>query len=374
MATQNNEPDWLIELRQMVRPAWMKLIEDPGGAPVLAKKLRSNFSAELVAQYGTRQRQAWERFGLLYRSQQRWYDAILIYSAMYEHFIKLQLRSKNRIHKGMPLVWIADCYEALGYSCLAKRYLMLTLAEDAVTMSGNVDPIQTGSYPRLYSRHGLTDSEARSYVRKFYKLSQSNPVECQFPEWLLQEIDNKWQVEIPSPNETSIYNSNTLYVKELLANLGDGTGKTLERLGEYLLSCIPGCRTARRRRTGSTDYDIVCALEGPDVDFRSEFGRYFVCECKDWGSPVGFSSFAKFCRVLDSVKARFGIIFSRQGISGQGQTRYSQREQLKVFQDRGLVIVVFDQQDLGKASRGANMIALLRDKYERVRLDLVGAN
>ena len=124
----------------------------------------------------------------------------------------------------------------------------------------------------------------------------------------------------------------------------------------------------------STDYDIVCSMEGFDVDFRSELGRYFVCECKDWNKPADFTAMAKFCRVLDSVKSKFGIVFSREGISGAGATRYAEREQLKVFQDRGTVIVVIDEEDLKRVADGANFINILRKKYERVRLDLMDSD
>jgi hypothetical protein len=111
-------------------------------------------------------------------------------------------------------------------------------------------------------------------------------------------------------------------------------------------------------------------MEGFEVDFRSEFGRYFLCECKDWGNPADITAMAKFCRILDSIKSRFGILFSKSGISGTGQTKDAEREQLKVFQDRGMVIVVINQKDLEKVANGMNFIKLLRDKYENVRLDL----
>ena len=111
-------------------------------------------------------------------------------------------------------------------------------------------------------------------------------------------------------------------------------------------------------------------MEGFEVDFRSEFGRYFVCECKDWNKPADFTTFAKFCRVLDSTKSKFGIIFSKRGISGEKTAKDAGREQLKVFQDRGMVIIVVDENDLQKVAKGTNFINILRQKYERVRLDL----
>ena len=133
---------------------------------------------------------------------------------------------------------------------------------------------------------------------------------------------------------------------------------------------MPGCRTIVRENTPSTDYDIVCSIEGFDIDFRSELGRYFVCECKDWDKPVDFSALAKFCRVLDSTKSKFGIIFSREGITGEGVTKFAEREQLKVFQDRGMVIVVVNQDDLIQVINGVNFITLLRNKYKKIRLDM----
>ena len=111
-------------------------------------------------------------------------------------------------------------------------------------------------------------------------------------------------------------------------------------------------------------------MEGHALDFRSDLGRYFICECKDWASPANFTTFAKFCRVLDSAKCCFGILFSSAGISGAGMTQYAAREQLKVFQDRCVVIVVLSKADLEAVAEGANLISILRAKYEAVRFDL----
>ena len=156
----------------------------------------------------------------------------------------------------------------------------------------------------------------------------------------------------------------------LLNKLGQGDGLALERLAHYVLSAIPGCRAYMRKRSPSTDYDVVCGMEGVQLDFRADLGRYFLCECKDWSNPADFSAFAKFCRVLDSAKCRFGVLFSKSGISGMVRTTDAFREQLKVFQDRGMVIVVIEQQDLQQIAERANFITMLRSKYEEVRLDL----
>ena len=79
---------------------------------------------------------------------------------------------------------------------------------------------------------------------------------------------------------------------------------------------------------------------------------------------------AKFCRVLDSTKARFGVLFSSEGVSGSSRTTHAAREQLKVFQDRGIVIVVIDRAMLLEVISGRNLVSLLRKRYEDIRLDI----
>jgi hypothetical protein len=106
------------------------------------------------------------------------------------------------------------------------------------------------------------------------------------------------------------------------------------------------------------------------LDFRSELGRYFLCECKDWATPVDFGTFAKFCRVLASVKCQFGVILSREGITGEKSMDGARREQLKIYQSDGVTVVVLTEEDLRRVAAGENLISLLRRKYEEVRLDL----
>ena len=114
----------------------------------------------------------------------------------------------------------------------------------------------------------------------------------------------------------------------------------------------------------------MCALEGIGADFRTEFGRYFVCECKDWTKAIDFASTAKFCRVLDSVRAKFGVLFATKGISGARRYKYAENERRKIFHERSIVLVVVDHKDLVKITEGESFITMLRKKYERVRLDI----
>jgi hypothetical protein len=218
--------------------------------------------------------------------------------------------------------------------------------------------------------HGLSDREVQRYAQEMWRLHESDPRKAAFPEWILQQLDQQWMTEFPTAAEAGIYVVNTRYVQSLLAQLGEGDGKALEQVAQYLVSAMPGCRAYKRKRAHSTDYDVVGVFEGTGLDFRAELGRYFVCECKDWEKPADFGTFAKFCRVLQSVKSHFGILFSRQGITGEERLEGAKREQFKVFQGEGVAIVVLSQEDLQRLAAGDNLIAMLRRKYEELRLDL----
>lgn len=343
----------------------------------LLDELHSHIPPEAIApstEVNSTQCDVWSFFGVLLMLQGKAFQAIEVFNALYMRMLAHQSATSDRFHKGLPLFHMSQCYQTLGRNLHAKRYMMMTLCEDAVTGGGTLNLRQTGSYGRLAWLYGLSDHQIQSYAKEAHAEYDSHRSEGAMPEWLLQQLDQHWKTEIPSTQEAGAYHITQPYCQFLMNRLGTGDGKELERLAEYLVSAMPGCRTYRRARTYSTDYDVIGTFEGPIADFRSELGRYFVCECKDKvEDKASFTDIAKFCRVLDSVKAKFGIIFCPAGHSGAGQAQNADREILKVYQDRGIVIVVVDRDDLRRVAEGANFVSMLREKYEVIRLDLRGA-
>lgn len=345
------------------------IIDLRDGASKLVRILKDRYPPEKIAVTGYEQH-AWQCIGLYYGNIRLFYQAIIVINALYEHMLEHQIRMETRIHKGMPLVWLRDFHRELQHPVTAKRYAMLTLCEDAIGDKGKVNVEGGGIYFRLSFEHGMPDSDMFEYAQKMYEIFKTNPQDGKYPEWILQELDNNWIIEYPSSREPYLYVPNRIYMKHLFSKIGEPTGEMFERLSEYILSVIPGFRTYRRQRTPSTDYDIICAIEGLNFYFRAELGRYIICECKDWIRPADFTTMAKFSRVLDSTKCNSGIIFSRDGISGANETKFAERERLKIFQDRGMVIIVVDDADIQNLCIDGNIISLLRKKYEQVRLDL----
>jgi hypothetical protein len=73
--------------------------------------------------------------------------------------------------------------------------------------------------------------------------------------------------------------------------------------------------------------------------------------------------------MLRTAKCEFGIVFSKNGISGEGRDKYAERELLKIKHD-GVTILSVSEIDLKEVSLGTNFFSMLRDSYERERLDL----
>ncbi len=336
-ATHNSLNDYLNDvLSNARRPYWKDFLDSWDKSRLLIKELVDSFPSDQLFAPHSHARKCWEAIGAYWRaSRGRIYEAIALYTAMYHQMQKHQLTLGGKGHKGVPLVWLSDCYISIGNITVSKYFLMLTLVEDSITTEGDSQKVSGwGSSLRLALRHGMSEKEIKKYIEQSYQIACEASINGIFPEDVLLELDQDWLVEKPSQNDMDIYVTNDLYMRYLMGLMTQGNSKPgtgLERLAHYLVSRIPGCRTIRRARTHSTEYDVLGVFEGPSMDFRSEIGRYFLCECKDWNSPVDFSAFAKFARVLDSVKAKFGIIFARKGITGEGTNLNAAREQLKLY-------------------------------------------
>ena len=250
---------------KLILPDELKTFVDRrDGAAKFAETLPEVFPPEAVFQVFGEEKHpnqvAWENVGSYYLQKGRPHEALPIYFELYQQMLRAQDQLGKRGHKGVPLVWMHECYRSMGSPVLAKRYLMLTLCEDSISECGSIAPDTSGVYFRLVWRHGLPDQELNRYAAQTNSIWQIHQADSFYPEWILQQLDQDWMTEIPAPQEAGIYAVNPVYVGHILSLLGEGTGQAMELLAEYILSCMPGCRTTRRERTHSTDYDIVCSI------------------------------------------------------------------------------------------------------------------
>lgn len=292
---------------------------------------------------------------------QAWYDLQLMY----------QESTGERCHKGMPLIRIAEALTAMRCYAMAKRAAMLTLVEDAITNGRYDRDAFVGVNILLHHSYGMPESQIERYAKAAASVACSLRGLERYPEAVLQHLDLEWQTEPPDQTEVMYYSVNTHYVKHLLAEAGgDKSGKTLERLAHYVTGCMPGCRTYWDVQPLTHQLDVVGAFDGPIHDFRSELGRYFACECKDWAKRAGYGVLAEFAQKLQQAKVRFGILLSSEGLTGESEGDYGYRAQQMIYQSQGVAVLVLTRDDLQRLSDGANLVTILRERYEQVRWDL----
>ena len=127
---------WELIEKRLDSSLWPQLYSRSGAA-VLAQRLPQEFTIEkIIANKDLIV--CWERLGNFFKNQGRLYEALSLYFALYYQLISVQEKSGQYIHKGIPLVWISECYFAMQFPVLTKRYLMLTLFEDAIDNKGKI--------------------------------------------------------------------------------------------------------------------------------------------------------------------------------------------------------------------------------------------
>ena len=187
--------------------------------------LPSLFSPEQVSQGKTRE---WEVCGLVLLKSQRFHEAIAVFEALYLHMLDYEIQTHAHVMKGMPLVWISDCHRSLGHQVVARRFIMLTLIEDAIATGGTISPEQHGSYFRAAWIFGLPRDLITAYAKHAHELFQKDQISGAYPEWILQQFDPEWLAGYPAAGEVDLYPVNRKYVTFLVSYLGDGSGKRLE--------------------------------------------------------------------------------------------------------------------------------------------------
>ena len=139
----------LAELQVQAPSDLYMLLGHGDGAAKLAIELPKVLN---VAQPYQGWQRVWELFGLFFLRSGRAFEASTIFLLLYDHLLQFQEITSIRVHKGVPLYWLATCHVALDNNVTAKRYLMLTLCEDAIKDNGNIDLQDSGSYFTLVWR------------------------------------------------------------------------------------------------------------------------------------------------------------------------------------------------------------------------------
>ena len=129
-------PTPLEQIRSGLPNQFGILLDQRDGVPRIIVLLRETADPRETADG---QSGIWDQCAMYYTLQGRFYEALAIYSAMYARLMEMQEQKGERLHKGIPLVRTAEIHALMGHPLLAKRYIMLTLCEDAITSNGNIE-------------------------------------------------------------------------------------------------------------------------------------------------------------------------------------------------------------------------------------------
>jgi len=111
MAADSEQEKLFDEVHEKLPSTLYRYLDERDGAMKLVNELPKHFTPEQIA-HQPLERRVWELVGLFYFNQpkRRIFEAVSIFHALYQHMLVAQTESGARVHKGMPLLWIAECY------------------------------------------------------------------------------------------------------------------------------------------------------------------------------------------------------------------------------------------------------------------------
>ncbi|MEP0914041.1 restriction endonuclease [Leptolyngbya sp. GB1-A1] len=156
------------------------------------------------------------------------------------------------------------------------------------------------------------------------------------------------------------------------ATTANEKGKTFEEVAKFVLESVPSLRCKYTNLyTRSSEIDIVVEYDRSrgGIPLFDELGRYALIECKNWSKPVGVGPVRDFMGKLDKCKARMGIIFARNGVTGVDAGVDALREIQSRFDRDGVFLVVFSLEELRAIKNGLDFVAALDQKADTLRFD-----
>ena len=321
------------------------------------------------------QHREWEVVQGVYAGLGLFRQSVATMRQMYDLMGAHQIARGSRLHKGMPLVWIADNFNRMGMPWHSFRFTLLAFIEDVIE-DGAWNPGK-GAWHRLVYSFGVTKGEIESMTKDILAFCDKYKELAPWPELVLAGTHSAWPLRHPAGAEGPEYIPATKSIEFLRkfigkdVELGLASGDVLNWIAAGLCSALPGARCILlNKQTNTFEFDVVISLDGRVDDFRGRWGRYLICECKDWDNPAGVSTVAALAARLDSALASAALLFSTNGISGSKEAKFGEREVLKFLQRTGKTIIVVSLRDIESIISGVSFLDQLRAAHDRLFLDI----
>lgn len=183
--------------------------------------------------------------------------------------------------------------------------------------------------------------------------------------------------QLPRYNDYKYYNPSYSYLRDQYNQIKkSGDFSAWEKFAALLFTSVTGFEPILDVRPGDKSYQFDVVIRNVSAaDFSIKWlGDYFALECKYYNTdPVGVDAINHFASKLRYHDFKCGIFFTKTPLSGWGAKAGEQHGKLvqtKIFNRLGLIIFDFSEKDIESILDGKNLIEVLFDKYEQVRLDL----
>ncbi len=312
--------------------------------------------------------------------------AIHSFKRYYDRCLELEIENNERMHKGDTLHWIGRYYYELRKYDEAFHFWILTYLED----------ILSEFYKTVNDKDEICIHESlKSPVSELLQLYLDIPLIN------LVELKNN-SINLLKNEGNLIFNPEILKFK--LRNVGHQTLRLIdyqlyyptipylrlihdkikktndfslwEQFATFLLSSIDGFEpiTNLRPGEGTYEFDIIIRNCAKSELFISSFGDYIGVECKYFrDKKVNVKELDHFASKLNYHNMKTGIIFSNTPISGWESNKgeqYGKLVQTKIFNRNEIIIFDINTDDVNRILKGKNLIELIIEKYEGVRLGL----
>ena len=147
-------------------------------------------------------------------------------------------------------------------------------------------------------------------------------------------------------------------------------GDAFEEFAGVLMEAMPFIRVRERNlRSRTNELDLVVEYMGADeTKVFDKVSSDFLIECKHWSEPVGSDPVGNFIQKMEKLRVNFGIIFARNGVTGDEQTDgYGQIRD--AFMQSNKVILVIDNEDIERLLEGESLYQMIDEKYYSRRFD-----
>ncbi len=308
------------------------------------------------------------------------------FKEFYQKCVEFELITGRRIHKGDTLHWIGRQYLELKDYENGFKYSIFTFLDDIISekqktknSKGEIcisDSMNAPICQLLQLYFHMPKINIKYLQDNAFRVLDENP-SIYNPELLIFKMREKGY-QVPRYVDYRYYHPIYPYLREQYEKIKETDNyKEWEKFAAFLFSSVEGFEPILDVKPGFSSYqfDVVIRNIVPNDFSISWLGEYFAIECKYYENKkkVGVEELDHFASKLKYHDFKCGIIFTKTPISGwstkSGEVA-GKLVQTKIFNRQGLIIFDLTKDDIESILDGRNLIEVIIEKYEKVRLEL----